>query len=303
MEVISKNPSHQVLIFYKFVSITEPEKLRDQQRRLWKELNLKGRGIIAKTGVNITLGGKTEDVGEFIKCMRSDSRFKDVWFKTTPGTGNDFPKIQVKVKDELVTSRINKEISPLKNTGSYVSVDELHNWFKQKKEFYIIDMRNNYESAVGHFEGSILPNFTNFRDLPKIINDIEYLKDKCVVTVCTFGVRCEIASLYLQKYGFKNVYQLHGGIGEYMRKYPNQHFIGKLYTFDGRYVLGFNEEDPKHKVVGVCAKTGKPSDNYVDCAYIHCDKPYRHFICHPEYVDLQGGAVYCCKECKELAVS
>ena len=88
-----------------------------------------------------------------------------------------------------------------------------------------------------------------------------------------------------------------------MRKYPNQHFIGKLYTFDGRYVLAFNEDDPNHKVIGVCSKTGKPSDNYVDCAYYHCAKPNRHFICHPDYVAQHDGKVYCSDECEKLAAS
>lgn len=301
MKTKTIDPNYKVLIFYKFIEIESPEHLRDEQKQIWEKLNLKGRGIVARTGVNITLGGKTEDVEKYIETMKKDERFADVWYKTTDGTGDDFPKIQVKVKDELVTTRIDKEITPLQKTGKYITADELHEWFEQKKEFYIVDMRNDYEFAVGHFENSILPSFTNFRDLPTIIDEIEHLKDKCIVTVCTFGVRCEIASIYLEHKGFKEVYQLHGGIGEYMRKYPNQHFIGKLYTFDGRYVLAFNEDDPAHQVIGKCVKTGLPSDNYVDCAYYHCAKPSRHFICHPDYVAEHGGKVYCSDECERLA--
>jgi UPF0176 protein len=141
----------------------------------------------------------------------------------------------------------------------------LHNWFRDQKKFYIIDMRNDYEYAVGHFYNSVLPkNLKHFRDLPKILPEIQHLTNETIVTVCTGGVRCEKASGFLIHHGFKDVYQLQDGIITYMEKYPNQDFLGKLYVFDRRVVMGFNTDKSDHQIVGKCVKCSNQSENLVD---------------------------------------
>jgi UPF0176 protein len=138
-------------------------------------------------------------------------------------------------------------------------------------------MRNDYEHAVGHFEGSILPPLANFRDLPEVLPVIEHLKDRPVVTVCTGGVRCEKASGFLVENGFADVYQLQGGIVSYMEEFPNQHFHGKLYVFDGRIVMGVGDDTaPDYVTVGRCKLCGVQSERYVNCANLDC---HFHFIC------------------------
>lgn len=123
-------------------------------------------------------------------------------------------------------------------TGTYLSADELYQWFVDGKEFYIIDMRNDYETEVGQFINSICPKgFRNFRNLPDVLPEMEHLRDKTVVTVCTGGIRCEKASGFLLKHGFSDVYQLHNGIVTFMEKFPNEYFKGKLYVFDQRYTM------------------------------------------------------------------
>lgn len=261
-------PNFQILLYYLYVEIDKPEELMRRQRRLCERLDLKGRIIIAKEGLNGTIEGTSEACDEYIKLLKAESGFGDIKFKISEGTGKAFPKLQVRVKDEIVMTKIDEKFSigPLSGkTGKYITAEELHNWIHSDKEFYIVDMRNDYEYAVGHFDGSILlQGFHNFRELPQMLPQLEHLKNKTIVTVCTGGVRCEKASGVLLSNGFNDVYQLEDGIVTYMEKYPNEDFLGKLYVFDGRVTIAFNEDNPKHKVIGICNICGAQSENLVD---------------------------------------
>ena len=288
---------HQVLLYYKYINIDNPVELQKSQKELCEKLGLKGRIIIATEGINGTLEGNKENTEEYVKELLSDSRFSDVHMKRSVGTGSAFPKLSIKVRDEIVSAHLgDNDVNPSIVTGKHLKPEELHEWYLSGKEFYIVDMRNDYEQKVGHFKDSILAPLSNFRDLPKVIPQIESLKNKTILTVCTGGVRCEKASGFLVKNGFTDVYQLYGGIVSYMEKYPNEDFLGKLYVFDGRIVIGFNLDDPKHKVVGKCDKCGNPSDNYIDCYNPKCNKPTRHFICCKECIEIEEA--YCSDECK-----
>lgn len=294
-----KNKLYEILLYYKYIFIDNPAQLKIEQEKLCKELGLKGRIIIAPEGINGTVEGLSENTQKYIDEMVKDPRFSDIHFKRSEGTGEAFPRLSIKVRNEIVSAHLGDgDVSPTKVTGKYITAEELHEWLQNKKEFYVIDMRNDYEHKVGYFENSILAPFSNFRDLPNILPEIEHLKDKTIVTVCTGGVRCEKASGFLVKHGFKDVYQLYGGIVTYMEKYPNQDFKGKLYVFDDRVVMGFNIDAPEHEVVGKCDRCGKKSDNYVDCAYIHC-KGHRHFICCEVCLEKDGKA-YCSPTCKRM---
>lgn len=293
---------HQILLYYKYVKIDDPAKLMEEQKQLCKDLNLKSRIIVSKEGINGTLEGLKPDTEKYMQIMLADPRFVNMNFKISEGTGNAFPKISVKIRSELVSAHLGDEdVDPNVTTGKYMSAEELHDLFKSGEEFYIIDMRNDYEHKVGYFKDSILPALKNFRDLPNIIKDWEHLKDKKIVTVCTGGVRCEKASGYLVSKGFKNVYQLHNGIVTYMEKYPNEDFLGKLYVFDGRVVMGFETDSDKHTIVSNCEKCGAVSDNYIDCAYIHC-KGRRHIVCCKNCYAVDGKA-YCSTDCEQKALA
>ncbi len=183
-----------------------------------------------------------------------------------------------------------KDVNPNETTGKYLSPEELNAWFASGKKFKIVDMRNDYEHKVGHFEGSILPPIENFRDLPKVVEQIKHLKNKTVLTVCTGGVRCEKASGFLITQGFTDVYQLDGGIVSYMEKYPNEDFKGKLYVFDGRVMMGFYTDDAKHQVVGKCDACGEESEHYVNCDNPVC---HRHFINCMKCLEKSEGKAFC----------
>ncbi|MDR3519616.1 MAG: rhodanese-related sulfurtransferase [Candidatus Pacebacteria bacterium] len=286
---------HQIILFYKYVHIDDPEAVKAWQEDICARLELKGRGIIAQEGINITFEGTKENIAEYIKELEKDKRFLNIHFKLSASNGNAFPRLSIKVRKEIVSLHLGTcDIDPNQITGVHLAPAELHEWIKNGKEFYIVDMRNVYEHKVGHFKNSILPPIENFRDLPKVVEQIYHLKNKIVLTVCTGGVRCEKASGFLIKGGFTDVYQLDGGIVSYMEKYPNEDFQGKLYVFDGRVTMGFYTDDSKHEIIGKCDHCGEQSENYVNCANPVC---HRHFIACENCVTKGDGNVFCMGGC------
>jgi len=288
---------YQVLLYYRYVELKYPKRFMKEQRSLCEKLSLKGRIIIATEGINGTVEGSSKNTQKYINAMHSDKRFKDMDFKISEGTGDAFPKLSVKVRDELVSSYL-ESLNPNKLTGKYISADELHEWFETGKEFYMVDMRNDYEYISGAFEGSIFSDFSNFRDLPKILKKLKPLKNKTIVTCCTGGIRCEKASGFLVENGFSDVYQIKNGIQTYMQKYPNKHFKGKLYVFDGRITLGFNTDSPEHQIISNCDLCGVKCDSYVNCANNLC---HRHFIACINCRDSETESYFCDDDCLKMA--
>ena len=270
----------EVILFYKYIRIAETVAFLMAQRLLCQRLAMKGRILIAEEGINGTLEGTRGNIEEYCNILRADSRFSDIAFKRSVGDGKAFNKLVIKVRPEIVTSgfgtlgNVDKRI-----TGKHLKPEELKAWIENGKEFYIVDMRNDYEQKSGYFKGSILSGVRNFKDIPKFIPKLDHLKEKDILAVCTGGVRCEKASGLLMENGFENVYQLYGGMHAYMEKYPNEDFLGKLYVFDKRILVGFNMDSDRHKVVASCEKCGEQSENYVNCRYDECHRHY--IICEP----------------------
>lgn len=293
--------NYQILLYYKYTPITNPEALMNEQRLLCEQLSLKGRILVGSEGINGTVEGTVEATEEYVTKMTTDPRFADIHWKRSVGTGKAFPKLKVKVREEIVSGHLGPhDVNPTKTTGKYLSPDELHQWFLEGREMYLVDMRNDYEHAVGHFSGSILPPLTNFRDLPEVLPVIEHLRGKTIVTVCTGGVRCEKASGFLVENGFENVYQLQGGIVSYMEKYPNQFFHGKLYVFDNRIVMGFGDDTaPEYVTVGRCLLCDTPTERYVNCANLRC---HLHFLCC-EHCSPRTEMACCSEKCTKVIES
>ncbi|MEX0877720.1 MAG: rhodanese-related sulfurtransferase [Candidatus Spechtbacterales bacterium] len=285
--------AYTIILFYKYTRIKDTETIKEAQLKLCRELELKGRIIIAEEGINTTLEGTNENIEKYVKALASDKRFKDTHIKRSEGIGDAFPKLSVKVRPEIVSLQLGEEdLHPGEVTGKRLTPEELHEWFQSNEDFEIVDMRNDYEYKSGHFRGSRLLPMRNFRDLPKVKDEIEDIKDKKVLAVCTGGVRCEKATGYLKKQGFENIYQLDGGIVSYMEKYPNKDFEGKLYVFDKRITMGFETDSPEHKVVGKCDKCGAASDMYADCKNKSCAN---HFIACKDCRD-ESGLAFCPEE-------
>ncbi len=285
--------NYEVIIFYKYVTIENPAKLMEKIRERCLGLNLLGRVIVAGEGINATLEGKPSDIVVFVEEFTNDPRFKDVSIKRSRSDGKTFPRLSVKVRKEIVgTHFVREEANPEVKSAPRIKPEELRTWYESGKDFIIIDMRNSYEFDSGHFWNAIDPGLQNSRDLPKVVEKFVPLKGKTVLTVCTAGVRCEKMSAYLLGRGFKEVYQLDGGIHSYMEKYPGKDFLGTLYTFDQRVTMHFGGE---REVVGRCRRCGKKTETYYNCGNDDC---HLHFLmCNDCSVPRQN--VFCSVACQK----
>jgi UPF0176 protein len=295
--------SHIINIFYLYTPISNPEALRDYLKSEGTRLGIKGRILIAHEGINGTAEGTADALRDFESCIHAQDGtsgtygdLSRVWFKHSPGTGVAFPKLKIKVRNEIVTLGLGKEgdINPNEVTGTHVKPEELKSWIEKGEDFVIVDMRNDYEYAVGHFKNSINPELENFRDLTTLDATKLPPKDKKVLTVCTYGVRCEKASGYLKTQGYDNVYQLDGGIGTYMKAYPGEDFLGSLYVFDGRITERFTDQ---YEVVGTCVSCQGKTEEYDNCAYAECHrKLVRCSLC------MAKEPYYCSSDCKSAVL-
>lgn len=288
----------QVLLFYKYIHVSDPEELKNSYLSLCKKYNLTGRTTIAKEGINGTHEGTVTDTENFLKEFFLDSRFSDMQVKRSGGDGKSFPRLTIKVRDEIVGTRFPKEIDPTKKTAKHISPEELREWYKNDKDFVVVDMRNSYEFESGHFKNSIDSKMDSSRELPeKLVTIQEATKNKPILAVCTGGVRCEKMSALLLHAGFdeNNLYQLDGGIHSYMEKYPGMDFLGTLFTFDNRLVMDFGGE---REVIGICKRCHAKNEQYQNCANAECNMLF--LICH-ECMSAKGPG-FCSERCEKSTV-
>ncbi len=282
-----------MLLFYKYVTVPNPQKTANWLRGLAVRYRLLGRGIVAEEGINATFEGLLDDTEKFAKEVLQNPLFADMHIKRSVGDGKGFGKLSVKVRDEIVGTKFSREdADPRVRTAPRVSPQELKEWYQNNKDFVVVDMRNDYEFASGHFKNAIEPGIVASRDLPQALPKLEPLKDKTVLTVCTGGVRCEKMSAYLLSKGFENVYQLDGGIHSYMEQYPGEDFLGTLYTFDNRLTMDFGGE---REIIGACDFCEGKTERYVNCANNTC---HRHFLVCVQCLPLTDTP-YCNDACKE----
>ena len=287
-----EDANYQILLFYKYVKIEDPAAIMEWQKELCNRLNIKCRTIVAHEGINGTLEGTVQATEEYIKEMEAHPLFGSIHWKKSIGTGNAFPKVNVKVRDEIVSLKLgDDDFDPNETTGNHLKPEELQEWFDKDEEFYIVDMRNDYELDVGKFENTIFPGLENFRDLKERVKEIEHLKDKKVLTVCTGGIRCEKASGFLIRKGFNNVHQLDGGMATYMQKFPGKNFKGSLYVFDGRTTMTFDKPE-EHEIIGKCVGCKSATERYGNCADPVCNK--HMLICE----NCKTKNLYCNIQCR-----
>src|SRR5438270_7914861 len=207
----------KIILFYKFAPLADPEAVRLWQRTLCESLNLRGRIIISKHGINGTVGGDIDDVKAYVKTTKQYPAFKGTVFKWSDGQRQDFPKLSIKVRDELVALGAADELEVDENGvvggGQHLKPEEVHKLVAERGDDVIFfDGRNKYEAAVGKFKNAVVPEVNHTRDFASELEDPKYdeLKDKPVVTYCTGGIRCEILSMLMKNRGFKEVYQIDG---------------------------------------------------------------------------------------------
>jgi UPF0176 protein len=274
----------KIILYYKFVPVKDPEMTMRWQRELCERLNLKGRIIISPHGINGTLGGDVKSLRQYKSQMNASGTFKDITYKWSDGGNEHFPKLKVKVKPEIVAFDAADEIvvseKGIENGGKHLKPAALHKMLDDKKqkgeEVLFYDGRNMYEAQIGKFKDTIVPNTVTSRDFKNDIEngEISKYKDKPIVTYCTGGIRCEILSAMMLNRGYKEVYQMDGGIAKYGEKYADDGlWEGKLFVFDDRMQMGFSD---KAKDIAECEKCGNKTSNLVNSSNI---RRKLHVVC------------------------
>lgn len=269
---------NKIVLFYGFTPLSDPEAIKLWQRALCEKLGLKGRIIVSKDGINATVGGDIKDVKQYLKTTREYPGFKDLDIKWSDGDGDDFPRLSVKAREEIVSFGAPGELKVDENGvvggGTHLKPEELHDLVAAKEsqgeEVVFFDGRNAFEAQIGKFKNAVVPDVDTTHDFIKELDSGKYddLKDKPVVTYCTGGIRCEVLSSLMLNRGFKEVYQMDGGIVRYGETFKDQGlWEGSLYVFDKRMHIEFSDEA---KEIGHCIRCNNPSNKFENCSNASC---------------------------------
>ncbi len=265
----------KIILYYGFTPIADTEAMRLWQRTLCESLNLKGRILISEHGINGTLGGDMNDLKKYVKATKEYPGFKRVDFKWSDGTGNDFPALKIRVRDEIVTFGVPDEIkvdqSGITNGGVHLSPQQVHELVAARGDDVVFfDGRNAFEAEIGKFKDAVVTDAQTTRDFVAEIESGKYddIKGKPIVTYCTGGIRCEILSAVMKNRGFEEVYQIQGGIVRYGETFGDQGlWEGSLYVFDKRMNIEFSE---LAKTIGQCTLCEQPTSQFRNCAELSC---------------------------------
>jgi UPF0176 protein len=279
----------KILLFYRFTPLSDPEAVRLWQRDLAESLGLGGRILLSKDGINGTVGGELNAVKKYVRTTREYPPFKDIDFKWSEGTGSDFPRLSVKVRDEIVSFGAPGELRVDENGvvggGTKLSPTQLHELVEQKQVTFF-DGRNPIEAEIGRFEGAIVPDVDTTRDFVAELDSGKYdhLKNEPVVTYCTGGIRCEVLSSLMVNRGFTEVYQLEGGIVRYGETFGDSGlWNGSLYVFDQRLSVDFTNDAA---VIGRCPVCDTATNRTENCTDPSCRAQF--VVC-----DEHAGTVTC----------
>lgn len=282
--------------FYKYVILENPDLLRNELYREWESLGVLGRIYIAREGINAQLSLPEFNFQKFRDSIDARKEFKDVPFKIAVEQNSySFLKLDIRVRNKIVADGLADNTFDVTNVGTHLNAEEFNKKL-ESSETIVVDVRNHYESEIGHFEGALLPQADTFREeLPLIVDLLQDKKDKEIVMYCTGGIRCEKASAYLKHHGFQNVYQLHGGIisyaSEIKEKGLDSKFKGKNFVFDARL-----QETVGSEILSECHQCDQKSARHINCTNPACHILFIQCLSCAEKFD------NCCSvECQKIA--
>ncbi|MBP9718407.1 rhodanese-related sulfurtransferase [Candidatus Gracilibacteria bacterium] len=269
-QTVTEKIPRTTLSFYRYVTIEDPRKLRDELFKKWSALGVKGRIYIANEGINAQLSLPTKELDAFRAHLDISDYFKDMPFKIAVEDGISFLKLTLKVKQFIVADGLPAGTYDVNNVGTHLTPEEFHAAVDDPNTV-VVDVRNHYESRIGKFEGALTPDADTFREeLPLIAQMLQDKKDKKILLYCTGGIRCEKASSYLKHQGFNDVNQLHGGIIYYahaMReKGITPKFKGRNFVFDERL-----SEEVTPDILTTCDQCEDKSNAYTNCSNEMCN--------------------------------
>ena len=273
------------LSFYKYHQIKNTSLFRDHLYLMWEKLDVLGRIYIASEGINAQLSMPSQNLNEFKTKLDSIDFLKEIRLNVAIEQDDfSFLKLKVKIRNKIVADGLSENSFDLSNNGTHVNASEF-NTLIENPNTLLVDMRNHYESEIGHFDGAILPDVDSFRESLPIIEKkfAKHKKSKNIVMYCTGGIRCEKASAFLKQKGYEKVYQLDGGIIEYARQVDqeriNNKFLGKNFVFDHRRSEAVSDE-----IIANCHQCGEKCDTHINCAneachllFIQCEKCAKEF--------------------------
>jgi UPF0176 protein len=272
--------SYLVLAYYRFTPLKDPHDEILKHKNFFNDKDATGRIYISEEGINCQMSGESSVVRSYMEWMNSDPRFEKQRYLLHNHHENIFPRMTIKYRAQLVA--LDEKVDPNEG-GEHVSPEKWKEMLESGEEVLLLDVRNAYETEIGHFENSVLPPLEKFRDFPayadRLKNEVDPEKTK-VMMCCTGGIRCELYSALMKKRGFKQIYQLDGGIINYGLKTGNKHWKGKLFVFDDRMAVPI--DDSEVTPISKCVHCQKPSDTHYNCAHMDCNNLY-----------------LCCTECRE----
>lgn len=292
-----------LLTFYHFVDVKDPESTCLEHLIFTKDIGMKGRIYIGTEWISSTVTWNQWQIQAYKLYLANHPLWKDIAdidVKSSPTDSHKFPRMQVKVRDEIVTLGKKYSKEEIEEAGNRITIEEFKDLLENKNpdDYVILDMRNNHEYKLWHFKNAIPANTLNFRDLDAQIED--YKKefwDKMVISYCTGWIRCEKSTVMLQKAWLKNTYQLDGWVVKYINTYNDRNWLGNLYVFDERVSQQVWDEKT-HTTIGECLYSWKKTDNCENCRYSPCNA--RMIADKEEYVSHKG---FCSKECADKAAN
>lgn len=267
----------KILLYYKFTPISDPDAIRLWQKALTDSLNLKGRILVSSQGINGTVGGELADLKTYVKTTKEHAGFKDIVFKWSDGSRDDFPRMSVKTRRELVgfqnsDQEFEVDENGVVGGGTHLKPKQVHELVEKfGDDVVFFDGRNAHEAAIGKFKNAVVPNTNTSRDFIDELESDKFddIKNKKVVTYCTGGIRCEVISAMMKKRGFTDVYQMDGGIVKYGEEFGDDGlWEGSLRVFDDRMTMDFSDHAA---VIGECSHCKGATSNYENCAFANCN--------------------------------
>ncbi len=284
------------------MDVENPERECKQHLKFTKDIGMKGRIYIGTEGISSTVTGNEGQIMAYKLYLAHHPLWKDIAdldIKASPTDRHQFPRMQVKVRDEIVALGKKYAAEEIEVAGNRMSIEDFKEILDEGKidDYIVLDMRNNHEYKLGHFKNAIPANTMNFRELEEKIEDYKKeFGDKKVISYCTGGIRCEKSTVMLQKAGLTNTYQLDGGVVKYINTFNDGNWLGNLYVFDDRVSMQVGDEKT-HTTIGECVYSGKKTDHCENCRLSSCNA--RLIADRKEYVQHAG---FCSKECADTAL-
>lgn len=279
--------SYVVLAFYHLVEIDDPDALVIKHKSFFKNRDSSCRIYISHEGINGQMSAEKNMALEYQDFLKKDPRFEKVVFKEELAERNVFPRQVVKKRKQLVALDCKVDLA---KTGTHLSPKEWKERLEKDKNFVLIDVRNDYESLIGYFEGAEKPPCQNFREFREYTEKLQQRvgSDKEILMYCTGGIRCEFYSAYMKEKGFDKIFQLEGGVINYGHKEGSKHWKGKLFVFDDRMAVSISKE--ASETIAFCRFCKLATDTYYNCSNMDCNEL---FLACPDCITQLKG---CCQE-------